>query len=152
MRILFGTNILLRLTDTDHPTHHVAKQAVSLLETRAANAVLVPQVLYEYWAVATRRVEHNGLGRDIATVTADIADYTELFRLLRDERGIFEKWRELVTTYAVHGKPTHDARLVAAMQRHGISNLLTFNTADFQRFTGLRAFSPADILGGLLPA
>lgn len=32
---------------------------------------------------------------------------------------------------------THHARLVAAMQRHGIARLLTFNPSDFTRFPGI---------------
>jgi hypothetical protein len=46
----------------------------------------------------------------------------------------------------VQGKQAHDARLVAAMQRHGPSHLLTFNTADFQRYTGLGLFAPHAIV------
>lgn len=76
---------------------------------------------------------------------------TNVLLLLLDERGIFARWRDLVTTHAVLGKRAHDTRLVAAMQRHGLTDLLTFNTDDFQRFPGLRVFSPADILAGRLP-
>ena len=50
----------------------------------------------------------------------------------------------------VKGKNAHDTRLVAAMQRHRVTTLVTFNTPDFARFTGINVFSPADILNGLL--
>jgi len=52
---------------------------------------------------------------------------------------------------AVHGTRAHDTRLVAAMQRHGLTYLLTFNTADFSRFTAIHGLSPEDILAGQLP-
>jgi len=45
----------------------------------------------------------------------------------------------------------HDTRLVAAMQRHGLTYLLTFNTGDFSRFTAIHGLSPEDILAGQLP-
>ena len=36
----------------------------------------------------------------------------------------------MVADHDVKGKQVHDARLVAAMLRHNISHLLTFNAAD----------------------
>jgi predicted nucleic acid-binding protein len=42
----------------------------------------------------------------------------------------------------VSGKPAHDARLVAAMIKHGIVHLLTFNDGDFKRYTEIVAESP----------
>jgi hypothetical protein len=52
--------------------------------------------------------------------------------------------------YQILGKTAHDGRLVAAMQRHSISNLLTFNKGDFARYP-ISAFSPADIISGVIP-
>jgi predicted nucleic acid-binding protein len=71
-----------------------------------------------------------------------------LFALLRDERAIFEPWLNLVTSHGVQGKTTHDARLVAAMLRHGVSHLLTFNTGDFVRYSEIAAVHPDDVLAG----
>ncbi|HUY34503.1 MAG TPA: hypothetical protein VMV69_17290 [Pirellulales bacterium] len=48
----------------------------------------------------------------------------------------------------VKGKNAHDARLVAAMQRHGLTDLLSFNKPDFTRFTAINAFTPAEVLDG----
>lgn len=52
----------------------------------------------------------------------------------------------------VHGKNAHDARLVAAMQRRDLVNLLTFNGPGFARFPGINAYSPLDVVAGLFPA
>ena len=40
------------------------------------------------------------------------------------------------------GKTTHDARLVAAMNVHGISSILTFNVQDFARYAAKSAVHP----------
>ena len=40
-----------------------------------------------------------------------------------------------MTAYEIVGKRAHDARLVAAMVRHGITHLLTFREQDFARFS-----------------
>ena len=112
---------------------------------------LVPQSIYEYWVVATRPATVNGLGLAVASVDLQIRDLLSRFTLLRDERGIFTHWYELVVQNSVHGKLAHDTRLVAAMQRHGLKHLLTFNTADFFRFSAIQALSPEDILAGRIP-
>lgn len=151
MRILLDTNILLRLSDTDHPASAEVVTALDWMDAHAIEGVIVPQVMYEYWVVATRLLEHNGLGRDTVTAATDIRDFCTLFRLLLDERGVFVQWQKLVTDYAVVGKLAHDTRLVAAMQRHGVTDILTFNKPDFVRFTGIRVFTPADVLAGQFP-
>jgi predicted nucleic acid-binding protein len=46
------------------------------------------------------------------------------------------------------GKPAHDARLIAAMQRHGITVILTFNANDFSRYQSIRPISPRDVVAG----
>jgi predicted nucleic acid-binding protein len=152
MRILLDTNVLLRISDKDHASHGTAVSAVEMLEAAGHEGAVVPQVLYEYWVVATRPIESNGLGADPITVEADLDDWAATFRLLLDERGVYTRWRSLVSDHAVKGKNAHDARLVAAMQRHGLTNLLTFNKQDFTRFTGIQVYTPDEILGGQVPA
>ncbi len=72
--------------------------------------------------------------------------------LYRDDAGIFDQWHMIVSTVAVRGKPAHDARLLAAMQYHGIGTILTLNPGDFFRYTQIAVLTPADILAGKLPA
>jgi len=45
----------------------------------------------------------------------------------------------------VSGKKVHDARLVATMNVHHVSRILTFNTGDFSRYPGLTAIDPSNI-------
>jgi predicted nucleic acid-binding protein len=134
MRILLDTNVLCRLADKGHPFHATAETAVAALRDAGHELCLVPQVLYEYWVVVTRPVSDNGLGMSTTDVDRAIELWLELFTLFRDERGVFTIWRELTARHDVKGKAAHDARLVAAMKRHGLEHLLTFNVADFQRY------------------
>ena len=111
---------------------------------------LIPQVLYEYWVVATRPVEVNGLGMSPTAVGDSLRDLIDTYELHRDEGRVFDLWQQLVNTHAVKGKNAHDARIVAAMLCHGLTTLVTFNVPDFARFTEINVFSPADVLNGLL--
>jgi predicted nucleic acid-binding protein len=146
MRVLIDTNVLLRLSDPDHPFHSEVKIAIRLLDQSGHSPVLVPQVLYEYWVVATRPLANNGFGLNPKTVDELLTDWVQNFRLLMDERGVFTHWRDLVSRHEVKGKSAHDTRLVAAMVRHGVSRLLTYNKADFIRFSNIEVISPADVM------
>lgn len=148
MSVLLDTNILLRMSNKLHPMYVAARDAVSILESNGFDLVIVPQVIYEYWVVATRPVSVNGLGLTCPEAEIDIEAWTALFRTYLDERGIFRNWSTLVRGYAIAGKQAHDARLVAAMQRHGITGILTFNVADFSSFSPITALSPGEVLNG----
>jgi predicted nucleic acid-binding protein len=143
MTILVDANILLRSIQKEHPHHDVAVAVVTTLDTGGHNLVVVPQCLYEFWVVATRPLAQNGLGLDAGAVANEFDRICAIRDLLHDDEGVFHAWRDLVTRYRVQGKPAHDARLVAAMLRHGVTHLLTFNALDFARYVEVTALAPA---------
>lgn len=149
MLLLVDTNVILRLVEPEHVQHRMAVTAIESLDAFGHAKVVVPQVVYEFWAVATRPIPANGLGLTNSATQAKLEGVLSTFRLLRDERTIFERWRELVADHDVKGKQVHDARLVAAMLRHSISHLLTFNAADFARYAAINVIEPqrVDSLG-----
>jgi len=149
MRILCDTNILIRISQPDHPHHRQTVVAVSKLHAADNTLVTVPQACYEYYVVATRPVAQNGLGLPPDEAVSNVDDLLSLMRLLRDERSIFGFWKKLVRRHEVSGKPAHDARIVAAMQRHGVANLLTCNAKDFRRYDGITILEPADSESGI---
>lgn len=127
-----------------HPQHAEAVSAVKSLEVGGHHLIIVPQVLYEFWVVATRPVAQNGLGLPSAVSTQEIAQVRSIRDILHDDQSVFDAWVSIVSHYAVLGKKAHDARLVAAMLRHGVTHLLTFNVQDFARFGEIAAVAPAD--------
>jgi predicted nucleic acid-binding protein len=142
MLILVDTNVLLRLVEQNHPHHATAMEATAAVRRKGYRAVIVPQIIYEFWVVTTRPVDVNGLGMSAAEAQFELEELTPSFRLLRDERAIFEIWQQLVLDYDVKGKQVHDARLVAAMLRHNITQLLTFDSADFARYPKINIVEP----------
>jgi predicted nucleic acid-binding protein len=146
MRVLLDTNILARQSQPDHALHSPTVQALERLHSDGNELRVVPQVLYEYWAVATRPVSERGLGLTIEQASLRVAGFRQLFPLLRDERRVYEASEQLVQANRVHGKTSHDARLVAAMQRHGLTHILTFNRADFERHPGITVLEPQRVV------
>jgi predicted nucleic acid-binding protein len=143
--ILVDTNVLLRAAQPAHVHYAAAKAAVKTSRRRGYIPCIVPQVLYEYWVVATRPIAENGLGLTPAETEHDLGQIVDQFHLFRDERAILDRWLRLVVVHSVQGKSAHDARLVAAMIRHGITHLVTFNDQHFRRFTAITAIHPDNV-------
>lgn len=143
-RYLADTNLLLRLADAS-PQNATAARALARLWQEGHEVFITPQNLVEFWAVATRPTEANGLGWDLEKTRREAGELRQRFPPLPESPGIFEAWLRLVESLPVTGKRVHDARLVAAMQVHGLDRLLTFNTADFVLFTGLTVIDPATL-------
>jgi predicted nucleic acid-binding protein len=146
MNVLLDTNIPGRMAEAGHPQHQIAVDAVAALITRGDSPCLVPQVLYEFWVVATRPQASNGLGLSSAEAEAEISRLESLYPMLQDSPAIYPEWRRIVAAHQVLGKNAHDARLVAAMAVHGITHILTFNPGDFIRFPGIVALDPTIVL------
>ena len=151
MRIGVDANLLLRVAQVVSPQHQTARAAIIRLKDENHELCAVPQVFYEYWAVATRPVGENGLTIPIEDVAELIDNLLLDFTLLEDGPQIFPRWLELVKNHAARGKPSHDARIAAALISHGVTHLLTFNGSDFTRFQGITVVSPEDVVAGKLP-
>jgi predicted nucleic acid-binding protein len=106
---------------------------------------VVPQNLYEFWTVCIRPVGENGLGLTTTDAHTQLLKLLSLFTLLVDTPAILPEWQQLVPAHDVKGKNGHDARLVAAMRVHGLTRILTFNHADFTKYTAITILSPASI-------
>jgi predicted nucleic acid-binding protein len=137
--ILLDTNLLGRLTDSADPLCGAARKAVHTLLAKGERLIIVPQNLYEFWAVATRKpgarpVGQNGLGMTPEQASQWLRFFQRRFTLLPDREELLTHWHALVRTLGITGLKSHDARLVAAMQSYGITRLLTFDADDFRGF------------------
>jgi len=145
MSYAVDTNILARSIHEGHPMQQVAKTSVKTLLDRGETVYVLAQSLYEFWVIATRPQDANGFGMNAFEAQKRIAEFEKRLTLKTDRDGIYAEWKRLVTQHAVMGKPAHDARLVAAMNVHGITHLLTFNISDFKRFSEITAVSPNEV-------
>jgi predicted nucleic acid-binding protein len=145
MRVLLDTNIVARLAEPASPHHVRAQEAVRAIRLADDEPVVVPQVIYEFWVMATRPLNENGLGFNRDAVQKEVAKIEGLFPVLEETGAVYLAWKDLVSRYGVLGKTAHDARLVAAMRVHGITEILTFNKSDFARYEAIRVRTPAEI-------
>lgn len=145
MSTLTDTNILLRRTQPDHPSHHIAVESVARLLAAGEPVYVTMQNMAEFWNVATRPVANNGMGFSVALALSELEKIERLLTVLPDVPPIYAEWKRLVVKHSVLGTKVHDAKLVAAMKVHGVSRILTFNTQDFARYD-VEAVHPSSLL------
>lgn len=146
MRVLVDTNILLRLVNPVDPEYSIVRSAVDALVARGDRLCFVSQNLVEFWNVCTRPGDKNGFGLSGAETDSRAKLIESRFLFLPDTERVHGEWRRLVVAFSVAGVQVHDARLVAAMLAHGVSQLLTLNDRDFARYAGISAVHPRDFV------
>lgn len=137
--ILLDTNLLARITNSADPHCAISRAAIHNLQVRRERLVIVPQNLFEFWAMATRKPGgppsgQNGLGMTIEQASQWLGFFQRRFTFLPDRDDLPARWHALVRTLGIKGYRSHDARLVATMESYGIVRLLTFNADDFNGF------------------
>ena len=145
MRILLDSNILIRWIESRDPLQPLVDHAVDRLLASGAFPCYTSQNLGEFWNVLTRPLDRNGFGLTPADADRRTQMIESQIPMLPDDPAVHLVWRRLLVAHAISGVQVHDARIAAAMQVHGVTRILTFNTRDFARFTDIEAVHPADI-------
>lgn len=101
------------------------------------------QNIAEFWNVATRPADLNGLGLSHEEVLQEVSSIERLLTLLPDIPAIYPAWKEIVADNKVQGVKVYDARLVAIMTVYAVESVLTFNTEDFKRYSNITALHPS---------
>jgi predicted nucleic acid-binding protein len=146
MSTLVDTNILLRITQIDHPHHPAALRSLEHVLAEGEPACFTLQNVAEFCSVVTRPVTSNGLGYDVGFALKEVEKTELLLTLLPDAPQMYRTWKRLMVEHEISGVKVHDTRLVANMVVHGVERLLTFNTKDFTRFTEITTIDPETLI------
>jgi predicted nucleic acid-binding protein len=146
MDCLVDTNVILRSANRLHPASPRARGAMKILFRQGFRLCVAKQTLVESWVVATRPRDANGFGYSAQFAAEGISKIKRLFYLLAENDDIYPAWERLVLSNKVLGKNAYDARLVAAMEVHNVSRILTFDAGDFKRYAGIRVLHPDEVL------
>jgi len=71
--------------------------------------------------------------------------------MLDDQPALFNEWYRLVSQHSIVGRPSYDTRLVAAMNIHRLSHILTFNGSDFAAYSGITILDPTIVTSSSQP-
>ncbi len=138
--VMVDTNVWVYLSMSGMAEHAKAKTWVSKLMADGIPLHVSPQILREYMAVTTRTTlfEHPLSPARAARLAQDILMNASL---LDETSSVAAKLRDLVRQHKVHGKQVHDANIVATMLVHDVMRLVTFNPADFRRYSEIELAS-----------
>jgi predicted nucleic acid-binding protein len=146
MLYLLDSNVLLRLFHRNDAQHPQVRKALAALWARGDRFAFTSQILGEFWSVCTRpTTARGGLGVSLAETDRRVRIIERFYRFLPDTYAVHTEWRRLIVAHSVMGVQVHDARLVAAMNVHGIRHVLTFNVSDFNRYPGITAVHPQQV-------
>jgi hypothetical protein len=111
--ILLDTNLLVRMTRPLDPRCGVARAAIQTLGARGEQLIVVPQNLYEFWAVATRPLGAppaggSGLGLTPGQAAQWVRFFQRRFVFLPDRDQLSQLWLALVQAHGVTGFRAHD--------------------------------------------
>ena len=144
-RIFIDTNILLTASDSSREDYSFAQGIFNKIAISGCHPISSGQVLREYLVVATRPKNANGLGLSPGDAVHNIKEFEKRITIYEERKSTADLLQHLVVRYQLKGKRIHDANIAATMKTHGISFLLTQNTADFKCFDEIKAFT----IGGI---
>lgn len=142
---LVDTNILLRVSRRSDPQSKLVDSALAKLALAGTTLHFTHQNIAELWNAMTRPVNRNGFGLTVTEAEREVRVIESGMNLLSDSEAVYREWRRIVVQHGVSGVQVHDARLVAAMNVHGVSHILTLNVADFDRYSGITVAHPSAV-------
>ena len=131
--MFIDTNVLVMSRIPGAPDHDAARASLGRAFRAPEPLRISRQVIREYLSVVTRpQTWPVAITREEAI--NDVSRLIGSFEILEDGPVVTELLVELCRDVPAGGRQIHDANIVATMLTHGERRLLTFNTADFQRY------------------
>jgi uncharacterized protein len=142
MSAAIDVNVLLFASDTASPLH---QRAAEFLEGCASR----PDVLYLAWStvmsylrIATHpAIFASPLRPEEAARNVEALLRLPQVRMLAEEDGFWDLYREVTKTIPTRGNAVPDAHLATLLRQHGVATLYT-NDRDFRKFDFLNVRDP----------
>jgi predicted nucleic acid-binding protein len=145
LAVLIDSNVLIFSIQQGHPWHEDSMNAIEAILASDETACVFLQNIAEFWNVCTRPANKNGLGLTAEETERRLNGLDSILTVLHDTSAVYSEWRKLIVQHEVKGLQVHDARIVAAMQVHGVTRILTYNPQDFKRYTRITAVDPREV-------
>lgn len=142
MSVSLDVNVLLYASDARSPVHDRARALLQDLARGGDIVCLAWPTLMSYLRIAT----HPGIFDAALSPREALANVEALaglphVRLLSEEPGFLDVYREVSGALPVRGNLVPDAHLAALLRQHGVKTLFT-RDADFRRFPFLDLRDP----------
>lgn len=140
---LLDTNVLIYAFTEKAPQHQAARALLDQAKEEAANLVIVPQIVSEFYAVATnpRQMVQARQPHEVVEAIRLLLDFPGI-TLLPTPPDVVTRWLKLVEHRPITGQKIFDTQLVATMLSNDVRRIYTFNTADFEIFEEIEVIQP----------
>ena len=142
-RIFVDTNVLVYAAVRESPWHGICRKRLAEYYASGVELWISRQVMREYMATLTRPQTY-ARSQPVSAITQDMGRFEKQFHIAEDGPIVMSKLLELINRFSVGGKQIHDANIVATMLAYDVPELLTHNTADFERFVSLIGVLPVE--------
>jgi predicted nucleic acid-binding protein len=139
--IFIDTNVLVYANLALSPFHRDAIDRLTSFAAAGVTLWMSRQIFREYLSAMTRPGLLTGT-IPMASLIGDIRSFSTQFSIAEDGPYVTAQLLTLLQQVPSAGRQVHDANIVATMQAHGITRLLTHNTDDFARYAGLITVLP----------
>ena len=141
--ILLDANVLVYAADSDSPRYKPCWDVLDRSFAGTIPAVLVPQVLLEFYATVTGSRVRAPLSTGVAWRQIEaLMGGLPVLDVRRDSLSVLGS---LISEQGLGGHRVFDLFLAAQMRSHGVSEICTDNARDFH-LLGVRPRSPEDVL------
>ena len=135
-------NVLLYASDASSPFHARAREFLDSSASGSEIVYLAWITAMAYLRVATHpAIFASPLSPDEAVRNLEALLRRPRVRLLAEEEGFWDIYREVIDGVVVRGNLVTDAHLAALLRQHGVRRLYT-NDADFRKFRFLDVRNP----------
>lgn len=138
--VFIDTNVLVYANRSTSIHHRQALVRMGALGS-TDELFLSRQAIREYLAAVTRP-DATAPAVPMPTALAELGRMVQLFTVLEDSPAVMGELVRLLARFPTGGRQVYDANIVATMLTYGVDRLLTFNAADFKRFSGLIQLEP----------
>jgi toxin-antitoxin system PIN domain toxin len=136
------TNILVYAHRAEMPWHDSAERCVRTLAEGAAIWAIPWPCLHEFLAIVTNpRIFRTPSPMAVAIAQVDAWLASPSVLLIGETTVHWEVLKETLTGGKIAGAMTHDARVAAICQQHGV-NVLWSTDRDFSRFLEIKVVNP----------
>jgi predicted nucleic acid-binding protein len=133
-KVFLDTNVLVYADTGDPVFGHAAQTKILYLASQGYELWINRQVIREYCVIVSRKMKDAG-NYDPERLVSRVRQMEQQFLVADETKDSTTVLLGLITQYGVMGKSIHDCNIVATIKTLGITNLITQNTADFNRYS-----------------
>ena len=141
MAAVLDTNVLIYAIDPSAPQHERSRALLDRSRVQGADLCLTSQILGEFYAFSTDPRRGGRFPTDVLNQINLLIARPGII-LLPTPPDLTSRWLQLVAAQPVRGAQVFDVQIVATMLAVGVTQVYTYNAADFSPYAQVQVLTP----------